>query len=616
MRAERFPGRRKAVPVQAAARSEPYTFGAPVAGWVTNQSLVKSKPFSAQTLENCLPTSTGIILRGGSVKRATVGTDPVESFITYNAGGTKKIWACDAATIRDVTSPASPTVPPAAAVSGQTSGYYSYVNFTTSGGSFVIAVNGTDFLQLYSTTFDWSAVNGLATYRLNFDTQTVNYATGQTITGGTSGATATVVKSIDNGATGSLYIQSITGTFQDNETVTGSIAGSAKADIPGGVVQISAAITGVATSALSHVWLYRNRLFFIEGGTMRARFLGVDSVTGALGSLNLSGIFQRGGSLLFGATWSLDAGDGIDDKCVFVTTEGEAAIFEGSNPAGSTQAEWNLVGRYDLTDPLGKRATMRAGGDLIVATKEGLVPISAAINKDAAALSLAAISRNIEPDWKREASRRLSLPWEIIKWPDMNYAVVSLPVSADGQESWAFVVNLETGAWCKFVGWATRCIELHDSRLFFGTNDGEVFEGEISGNDDGLPIYYTYVGNPDHMKSLGGLKTVHQARPTFLSATPYNPKISFSVNYSVQLPPAPPAADGGSADLWDSGQWDVAKWDQAQPVASVGGGQWISVGKTGYVMQPQLQITGFLNQRPVTEFVQLDVTFEDGGVVV
>ncbi|WP_292211453.1 hypothetical protein [Mesorhizobium sp.] len=480
----------------------------------------------------------------------------------------------------------------------------------------MVAVNGTDFLQLYSTTFDWSAVNGLATYRLNFDTQTVNYVTGQTITGGTSGATATVVKSIDNGTTGSLYIQSITGTFQDNETITGGIAGSAIADIPAGVVQISAAITGVATSALSHVWLYRNRLFFIEGGTMRARYLGIDSVTGALGSLNLSGIFQRGGSLLFGATWSLDAGDGIDDKCVFVTTEGEAAIFEGSNPAGATQAEWNLVGRYDLTDPMGKRATMRAGGDLIVATKEGLVPISAAINKDAAALSLAAVSRNIEPDWKREAARRLSLPWEIIKWPDMNYAIVSLPVTAAGQESWAFVVNLETGSWCKFVGWATRCLELHDSRLYFGTNDGLVLEGEISGNDNGLPIYHTYVGNPDHMKSLGGLKTVHQARPTFLSATPYNPKISFSVNYSVDLPPAPTAADGGTADLWDSGLWDVAKWDQAQPTGSVGGGQWISIGKTGHVMQPQLQITSYLNQRPVTEFVQLDVTFETGGVVV
>jgi hypothetical protein len=616
MRIDRFPGRRKAIPAQMAAQAKPYTFGAPVAGWVTNQSLVKSKAFSAQTLENWFPTSTGIAMRGGSIQRAKTGTAPVQSFITYNAGGTKKIWACDATTIRDVTSPANPNTPPPASVAGQTSGYYSYVNFTTSGDSFVVAVNGTDFLQLYSRTFDWSAVNGLPTYQLKFDAQTVDFVSGQTITGATSGATATVVKSIDNGMTGALYIQSITGTFQDNETITGSIAGSAKADIPAGVVQISAAITGVATSALSHVWLYRNRLFFIEGGTMRARYLGVDSVTGALGSLNLSGIFQRGGSLLFGATWSLDAGDGIDDKCVFVTTEGEAAIFEGNNPAGNTQAEWNLVGRYDLTSPLGKRATMRAGGDLIVATKEGMVPISSAINKDAAALSLAAVSRNIEPDWKREANRRLSLPWEIIKWPDMNYAIVSLPITAAGQEPWAFVVNLETGAWCKFVGWATRCMELHDSRLFFGTNEGLVFEADIGGNDAGQPIYYTYVGNPDHLKSVGGLKTIHQARATFLSATPYSPKISFSVNYSVLLPSAPAAADGGSADLWDSGQWDVAKWDQAAPVASIGGGQWGSIGKTGYVHQPQLQVTGFLNQRPVTEFVQLDVTYEDGGIVV
>ncbi|TIX02855.1 MAG: hypothetical protein E5V46_32830, partial [Mesorhizobium sp.] len=87
--------------------------------------------------------------------------------------------------------------------------------------------------------------------------------------------------------------------FVDNETITGAGGGSATANIPGGVVQVSAAITGVATSALSHVWLYRNRLFFIQGGTMKASYLPVDSVTGALGTLNLSGVFQRGGSLLF-----------------------------------------------------------------------------------------------------------------------------------------------------------------------------------------------------------------------------------------------------------------------------------------------------------------------------
>lgn len=541
MRMERFPGRRKPVPAQLASRARPYTFPAPVGGWVTNQSLVKSKPMTAQRLENWFPTSTGIRLRGGSAKHGTIGSDPVQSFISYNASGVKKLWACDTVNIFDVTAPVDPDTPPVADVTGQTAGYYSYVNFTTSGSSYVVAVNGADDLQLYDATGgSWMPIN--------------------------SGSTP--------------------------------------------------AITGVNTNILSHVWLYRNRLFFIEGETMNAHYLGVDSIGGAMGTISLAGIFQRGGSLLFGATWSLDTGDGIDDKCVFVTTGGEAAIYEGSNPAGSTAAEWNLVGRYDLTPPMGMRGIMRAGGDLIIATEEGMVPISAAINKDAAALSLAAVSRSIEPDWKAEVNRRAGLPWEIIKWSERNYAIVSLPITTAGQEAWSFVVNLETGAWCKFVGWATRCLELFDGQLYFGTNDGEVFQAEVGGIDEATGITYTYVGNPDHLKSLGTLKTIRQARPTYVSATPFVDRISFSVNYNVALPSAPDAVDGGSADIWDVGLWDVALWDQQAPVAVASGGMWRSIGKTGYVVQPQIQVTGGLARYPDTEFSQLDVMFEEGGVVV
>lgn len=539
MRMERFPGIRKAMKPQAQAVMRPYTFPAPVKGWVTNQSLVSAMPMSAYSLINFFPTATGLALRGGSVKRATIGTDPVESFITYNAGGIKRIWACDETTIREVTSPADPNTPPAAAVSGQTSGYYSYVNFTTSGDSYVIAVNGTDSLRLYTaSTTSWAAITA---------------------------------------------------------------------------VSAPISMTGVETWRLSAVWLYRNRLFFIEGGLMRFHYLPVDSVGGALTQVNLSGVFQKGGSLLFGGTWSLDAGDGVDDKCVFITTEGEAAVYEGSYPGDAT---WRLVGRYELTEPMGKRGTMRAGGDLIIATKQGMVPISQAINKDAAALSLAAISRNIEPDWRREASRRTTLPWEVVKWPEKGYAIVSLPITSDGQEAWQFVVNLQTGAWTKFEGWPTRCLELFNSRLYFGTNDGAVFEGEINGKDDNGPIYYTAIGNPDHLKQVGQYKAVHQARATFISATPYEPKISFSVNYEVDLPPAPDAADGGPASLWDSGLWDQALWDQNPPTPAVSGGRWISIGASGHVVQWQLQITGFLAQNPITEFVQLDATYTSGGVVV
>ena len=65
---------------------------------------------------------------------------------------------------------------------------------------------------------------------------------------------------------------------------------------------------------------------------MNAWYLDIDAVGGLLHQIPLSGSASGGGHLLFGAVWSLDAGDGADDKCVFVTDLGEVLVFTGSNP--------------------------------------------------------------------------------------------------------------------------------------------------------------------------------------------------------------------------------------------------------------------------------------------
>lgn len=63
--------------------------------------------------------------------------------------------------------------------------------------------------------------------QLDYDAKTADFAVGDTITGGTSGATAVVTKVKDNGDnTGTLYLKTVTGTFQNDETITSS-AGSA-----------------------------------------------------------------------------------------------------------------------------------------------------------------------------------------------------------------------------------------------------------------------------------------------------------------------------------------------------------------------------------------------------
>lgn len=78
-----------------------------------------------------------------------------------------------------------------------------------------------------ATTSGWSA-QSLGNY-LAFDAGTVAFTEGTTLTGGTSGATATIRRVVvESGSTGSsnqtgrLYLGPVTGTFQNNEAITSS----------------------------------------------------------------------------------------------------------------------------------------------------------------------------------------------------------------------------------------------------------------------------------------------------------------------------------------------------------------------------------------------------------
>ncbi len=372
------------------------------------------------------------------------------------------------------------------------------------------------------------------------------------------------------------------------------------------------AITGVATSDLSFVWVFANRLLFIEKDTMNAWYLPVDSIGGAASTFSLAGIFKRGGALLFGGTWSLDSGDGLDDKCVFVSTTGEVAIYEGTNP-GST-SDWRKVGVYEITPPLGMNATLKAGGDLVIATEDGLVPLTQAIQKDSAALSLSAITRNIEPEWKAQVNARQSIAWEVLKWPANNMAVVSLPVINETTEAYCFVVNLETGAWARYTGWDTRSLGLFRNIGHFGTSDGKVLQMEVGGNDNGMPYTATCVWSFSHLKSPGRQKIINSARTVFTADRHVNPQITVSTDYAVSLPPAPNSIAEYISDTWDSGLWDQATWDAG--IAFDTQTRWSSIGKNGFAIAPQVQLTSGVTPTPHMRLIALHLLYEVGGIMV
>lgn len=64
---------------------------------------------------------------------------------------------------------------------------------------------------------------------LNFASQTTNFTVGHKITGGTSGATGILRQQVDNGATGTLYLDQVKGTFQNGEALTDEGSGNGNA---------------------------------------------------------------------------------------------------------------------------------------------------------------------------------------------------------------------------------------------------------------------------------------------------------------------------------------------------------------------------------------------------
>jgi hypothetical protein len=313
---------------------------------------------------------------------------------------------------------------------------------------------------------------------------------------------------------------------------------------------------------LTYVWKYRGRLFFVEGGSMNAWYLDINAVGGVLQLIPLSGAATKGGKLLFGATWSVDAGDGIDDKCVFCTDLGELLIFTGSNPADS--ANWRQEGRYAIAAPLGINAHVPLGGDLLIATVDGIVPISAAITKDTEQLDLAAVTLNIKTMWREEVAAKRILPWTMKPWHEYGAMFVTWPGGTPGNRYCA-IVNIATGAWARFVGYDATCFIRMRADLFFGTQDGVIMQADRTGYDDGQPYVATLVGGWGCLGQRLQMTTWHQARASFASGTrePFQPQLSACTDYVVTLPTPPLVGqDPGLADVWDQGLWgpNITPW--------------------------------------------------------
>ena len=580
---------------------------APARGLVRNGTVIGADPAAAEVLENFIPTAQGARLRGGARHYASVpGT--VEQLFTYRSGGAENLFAATETGIADVSGVSDPATIQPHAVDSMTSGDWSTVQFATAAGEFLIAVNGADMMQRFDGS-DWFPVADEVLFDLEYDGMTAAFEVGETVIGGTSGAFASILGIYPTGpSSGVLRLGAITsGPFMYGEAIT-SAGGAAVAD-SGSSAGSTLKVDGVDTRLLSFVWSHKRRLWFVEKGTLSAWYLDVNSIAGTATEFPLAGVFRLGGSLLFGGTWSIDSGAGLDDVMVFVTTEGEIAVYQGTDPG--TADDWSLTGVYKIGRPLNKRAWFRAGGDMAILTEDGIVPVSEALQKDRAALQASAITFPIEDLWQSAvAGRTVSPQFPVAVHSSKTLLLIGIP--RQGGMDTALVANTRTGAWAAITGWDVRAAAVYGDRLYFGDALGRIAEADAGGNDFGLPYVGVYIPKFQEMNSADDKIALH-ARAIWRGAEDASPAVGCLQNYTLTpLPPPHPVARD-SAALWGTAIWGAFRWGDGgvRNVAQ----DWQAVSGMGFALAPCMVVASDRVQAPTFEILSLHLRYEVGRAI-
>jgi hypothetical protein len=324
--------------------------------------------------------------------------------------------------------------------------------------------------------------------------------------------------------------------------------------VPASGAKSDAAYTGIADDA------------DFEIDSLSIWYGGVNALTGALTEFDLERVFSKGGYIEFVGTWSRESGSGQDDLFVVCTSMGEVAVYSGANPGDST---WSLAGKFFLPVPLGRRAGFNLGADFIILTEQilteqGAIPLSTVIASGKVG-SYTGTTDRIQDAFRAVAIQAKSnFGWEAVVYPRRNQLLINVP-RAELTASDQYVMNTLTGAWCKFTGQEAVTWCIHNEKLYFGGNDGKVYDGDSGTTDNGADIAFemkqafSYFGNRAHSKQflLG--------KPIVLASQ----EMSFNYDVDIDFEDRPfgstvttTVSSGGAA--WDDADWDDASWDTRQ----------------------------------------------------
>jgi hypothetical protein len=366
------------------------------------------------------------------------------------------------------------------------------------------------------------------------------------------------------------------------------------------VTNVSApAITGLTTNDLIHACVYKNRLFFVVKNSMELAYLPTLSIGGAAAFLDLGSVFRMGGSINAIYTWTIDAGAGADDHLVIISTNGEIAVYSGTDP--NSLAAWRLVGVFTMGRPLGRRCGIKYGGDLAINTMEGVFPLGKGL-LSASVDRRVALTDKIQNSVSQAAnSEGSTFGWQLCLYPDQNMLILNVPQSIG--LNYQYAQNTITGAWTKFTGWDAN-VWLNASNGLYYADATNVYKAWTGNLDVATPIQSDVLPAFTNFGSQTFNKYVTMVRPYL--ATSGSPSILYGLNvdYFLQnvtgaLSFTPPSGMVWGtmvwgAMFWGSGLTNITAWNTVGDVANSaslrmktqGNGATLQFSAIDYVYQP------------------------------
>ena len=378
--------------------------------------------------------------------------------------------------------------------------------------------------------------------------------------------------------------------------------GSAWVKVDGGSTP---AITGVTTTKLRSPVVWKNRLWWVEDGTMHVWYLPTASVGGAASQIDLGMYFKLGGQMHVIMTASLTDGSTFDDYILFLSTEGEILLYRGTDP--STASLFNLVGIYRVGSPVGRRCWFKNGSDTILICSDGFVSLTKEIGigrinqgEDISYKILSLVNTAIQ-------SYKGNFGWEGLIYPLGNKLIINVPVSENNTQT-QFVMNSINNAWCTYSGWNAATYAQIGDTLYFGGNGYVAKADDVSYfSDAGSNIVATMKTAFSYMGS-DSQKFWKMARPLLSSNAPLQAALNINVDFQDNPPTSSPTFSPVIGSPWDTSPWDTSPWTAGLTTQR----QWQTVAGVGFCAA--LYIVAATNSATV-QLLSTDFLYSPGGVL-